>query len=448
MITVPVFTRLMSRDEYGQYSVFVSWQAVVEIFISLKLYSGVYNKGLSRYRDKMDEYALSMQYVATFSTAVLMAVYMIFRKPINAFTGMSTILTFGLLLELLMTTPVAFWSVKERYKYKYREFVIATVVFAVVNPLIGIISVLLSDNKGIARIYALIMVQILYGIFFYVVNIIKGKGKFNVQFARYALSFNIPLLPHYISEYILNSSDRIMIQKLQGYSFAGLYSVAYGLGMLLTIITSSINQALVPWIYQSLDRKNFDAIRRVTSALGFLMIVLLAGFIILAPEFICMFAGQSYADAMYVISPVCVSIFLLFWYTICANIEFYYEKNTFTMFISIVGAACNIGLNFVFIPKYGFVAAGYTTLFSYMVYGIGHMIFSQYVFRKIEKETLFGSRVYVLQMSLILISGIGVSFLYGYRFIRYGILLMMALGAVLVRRRIVSLIKSVTDNYY
>ena len=46
IITVPIFTRLMSQEEYGQFSVFMSWQSIIEILVSLRLYAGVYNKGL------------------------------------------------------------------------------------------------------------------------------------------------------------------------------------------------------------------------------------------------------------------------------------------------------------------------------------------------------------------------------------------------------------------
>ena len=36
-ITVPLFTRLLTTDEYGQFSVYTSWQGILAIFITLNL---------------------------------------------------------------------------------------------------------------------------------------------------------------------------------------------------------------------------------------------------------------------------------------------------------------------------------------------------------------------------------------------------------------------------
>lgn len=447
IITVPIFTRLMSQEEYGQFSVFMSWQSIIEILVSLRLYAGVYNKGLNKYSDKMNEYALTMQYITTILTFILCSIYMIFRRQVGSFTGLSTTITIGMFAELLLSTPISYWSIKERYKYQYKGFVIATIIFAIVNPIIGIIAVLSSDNKGEARIYALIWVQIIYGLIFYLINCINGKWKFNIEHAKFALIFNIPLLPHYLSEYILNSSDRIMIEKMQGYSYAGLYSVAYGMGMILTMLTTSINQALVPWMYQSFKHKKFEYVRKVTTAIGMILIIPLSIFIILAPEMINIFAGKSYAPSIYVIPPVCCSIFILFWYTICANIEFFYEKNKFTMYISIVGALCNIGLNYILIPQFGFVAAGYTTLISYMIYGIGHLFFSQIIFYKAEGRYLFSNRIYISQLFLIFSVSIVASFLYEFVLVRYILCLIIVIVIIYYRNIILSLIQMIRDNY-
>lgn len=194
--------------------------------------------------------------------------------------------------------------------------------------------------------------------------------------------FNIPLIPHYFSEYILNQSDRIMIKKMCSLSDVAFYSVAYNAGMLLTIITSSLNQALTPWLYQSLDDKNYCQIGKTIMSLAALIMVPLIIFICLAPEAIYILAGDKYASAVYVIPPVAGSIVFLFLYTNFANIEFYYDYNKFTMYISMIGAILNLALNYVFINLFGFVAAGYTTFACFFVYCFGHYLFMEFIMKK------------------------------------------------------------------
>ena len=47
---------------------------------------------------------------------------------------------------------------------------------------------------------------------------------------------------------------------------------------------------------------------------------------------------------------------------------FYFEENSYLVKGSILSAVLNIVLNFLLIPVFGYVVAGYTTLFSYIVF--------------------------------------------------------------------------------
>lgn len=443
VLSVPLFTRIMSTEQYGQYNAYLSWEAVFEIFVSFRLYAGVYDKGMNKYKDRRDEYALSMQYTCSVLTIICVSIYLILYKFINQLTGLSTLITVAMFIELFLCTPMKFWSVKKRYEFDYKSIVIATMILALLNPVVGILVVYVSNEKGLARILSLIVVNIIYGLVFYVINIVKGRWKYRVDLARFAIKFNAPLLPHYFSEYILNSSDKIMIQKIIGYSEVGLYSVAYSAGMLLTIVTTSINQALVPWLYQEMDKSSFKRINTVICSIGFIVLLPLTLFILLAPELVLLLAGDVYSQSVYVIPPVCASIFFLFWYTLCANVEFYYDKNKFTMFISLIGALVNVFLNLVFIPLFGYLAAGYTTLFSYMVYGIGHMIFMEKVFFKKEGKRLFNAKVYIPQMVCILFVCIGANFIYGYLWIRIISICTIFIVLFLLKNKIKSIIREV-----
>ena len=59
-ITVPVFTRLLNTAEYGELSVYTSWQAVAMYVITLGVIYGGFNNGMMRYRDDREGYASSV----------------------------------------------------------------------------------------------------------------------------------------------------------------------------------------------------------------------------------------------------------------------------------------------------------------------------------------------------------------------------------------------------
>ena len=57
LITTPIFTRILTTEEYGQYNVFNSWLGIVAVFVSLNLYQGVYAQGLVRFTDDRKEFS-------------------------------------------------------------------------------------------------------------------------------------------------------------------------------------------------------------------------------------------------------------------------------------------------------------------------------------------------------------------------------------------------------
>lgn len=444
VITVPIFSRLLTKSEYGYVSTFLSWRNVFLIFTSFNLSAGVYNKGLSKYKNDRNGYCLAMQYTTSFLTVTFYVVYLIAHKYINSFTDMSTLVTSLMFLNLFFSTAQGFWNVKEQYSFRYRGVVVGSIALALADPIISLIFVThASNDKYIARIIGIVIAQVIIGLFFYVVNIIRAKGKFSFSYIKFAIGFNLPLIPHYFSEYILNQSDRIMIQKLTNYENVALYSVAYSTGMVMTLVSSSLNQAITPWLYKTLDKKEFEKIKKTLLPIGLLLMVPIVLFIAFAPEVIYVMAGPQYAEARYVIPPVAGSILFLFFYTNFANIEFYYDYNKFTMYISLIGAAINIILNFMFINMFGYIAAAYTTFASFFIYFIGHYLFMSYIVKKKENVKIFELREMLGLSFALLVMMIIMSLLYSNIILRYSVIAIIIIAAIIKRKAIIHLIKDV-----
>lgn len=70
IITVPIFTRLMSTEQYGYYTAYISWYNILLVFTSLNLFYGVYNNAMMKFRDDRAGYTSSMQGLVWMSTGV------------------------------------------------------------------------------------------------------------------------------------------------------------------------------------------------------------------------------------------------------------------------------------------------------------------------------------------------------------------------------------------
>lgn len=323
--------------------------------------------------------------------------------------------------------------------------VIVTLLKSALNPILGLLFVFTWDSHHeMARILGIAISEVCISGSILVYQFLKGKTFFDKKFWKYALSFNIPLLPHYLSGTILNQGDRIMIQKMVGRGEVAIYSIAYNVGMLIQIFTNAINNAMTPWMYERLNEKDFKAIRKNTTyiLLGLAMIIIALMFF--APEVVLIFGSKKYIDAIYVVPPVAASVFFIFLFNIFAIPQMYYEDKRFMPIASMIAAVLNLILNYIFIRIYGYFAAGYTTLVCYIVYSIGHFYFSKAVCKKhMPGVELFEIQKIVLIGSFLVGCSILFNFLYRFTIIRY------FLGGVLVtilliqKKKIVCLIKEI-----
>ena len=154
------------------------------------------------------------------------------------------------------------------------------------------------------------------------------------------------------------------------------------------------------------------------------MAIVLILLIAFAPECIYVFAGSKYVDAVKIVPSVATSLYFIFMYQIFANVEFYYKRNKFIAYASMSGAVLNLILNYFGIKLFGYIAAGYTTLICYIIFGVAHYAFMN----KICKEELNGTRLFDIKTVLgiaigLIVFSILMIFIYPYTIIRYIILL-------------------------
>ena len=55
IITTPIFTRLLSESEYGEYGVFISWMGILSCFVTMFIFSGLYPQAIVKYDSRKDE---------------------------------------------------------------------------------------------------------------------------------------------------------------------------------------------------------------------------------------------------------------------------------------------------------------------------------------------------------------------------------------------------------
>lgn len=235
IITMPIFTRLLPIKEYGKFNIFNSWVSLLTIFISLNLYSGVCSQGLVKNEEKRNEFASSLQGLSFTLSVFWLIIFILFKKRLSEFLGLSNFQLFSIVLLVWTNSSFNFWATRKRVEFEYKKLIRLTLIIIILKPILGILFVLNFEDKVNGRILSILLVNLCFYPLLFYKQIKEGKKFYHKEYWLYALKFNIPLIPHYLSNSILSVSDRIMIGKLIGESAAGIYGLAYSLSMITTL---------------------------------------------------------------------------------------------------------------------------------------------------------------------------------------------------------------------
>ena len=404
-LVVPVYVRLLTTAEYGEWAVFQSWSEILIIFASLNLFAGVYTKKLVDMTNEKDrnQYTASMQGLGTTVTIALFIVYSLAHEWSNKIIGLDTPYILLLFLYFIVYPALCFWSTRQRVEYRYRSMVAITALISVLTPITSIALLYYTNLRAKSLILGFLAIQCIFGTFLYFYHFYKGKCFFHKEHWLYAARFNVPLIPHYLSLIILAQSDRIMIKYFCGESDAGIYSFAYQIALTINVLISAINGSRVPWTYEQLKARIYTKLKNVTNVLVILIGAVSIVFSLFSPEIIGILGTADYKIATYVIPIVVLGIFFTFVYDLYAAVEFYYGATRFVMYASTTGAILNIVLNLIFIPTFGFIAAAYTTLTCYIVFMLTHFLF----YKKVISAEKLNEQVYdnnFIFLSLLVIS--------------------------------------------
>lgn len=141
--------------------------------------------------------------------------------------------------------------------------------------------------------------------------------------------------------------------------------------------------------------------------------------------------------------PIVGSLLIVFVYQQFLNIHFYYGENRIVFTASIVAAGLNLVLNAIFIRMFGYIAAGYTTLVSYIVIAVLYYISMKRISenRKIEYKDYFDISFIFHVITIFGCSALIVVLLYPYPWIRYIIVMIIAISVIVMQKYILNFVK-------
>lgn len=371
-ITIPIFTRLLTQDDFGAYNNFYAWTTLMSIIVSFSLDATIIS-AKHDFRTKIEQYVLSMAALSSVSALLWLVAVNVFSGYAESVFNLNIAYVNCIFIYTLFMPIITLFQTWERYRYEYKWTVATGLLVSLSTAVLSVALVYGLPDKLTGRIIGQVAPVVVIGSLLLAAIIKKGRHV-DVSMWKYALPIALPFIPHLISVNLLGTMDKIMLPFFCGYEDTAIYSLAFSCGMVVTIISSSIISMLGPWLSDRLAKGSLDSIRKKTKPFfvafsGFAVLVSL-----LAPELVYLLGGAQYADASYILPPIILSSICQFAYSMYGCVE-QFKKKTGRMALATVSAVVlKLIFNFMTIPFFGYIGAAYTTLLSYLWLAIAHVL--------------------------------------------------------------------------
>lgn len=420
MILIPLYVRLMSVDEYGIYTLFLSWEGIIMVFTTLNVANYAFNNCLIQNEDEKESITSSLLgfiYVLTFFWIIVFCIFSNFWP--NIF-GMDINYILLVAADSLFVVIIDLWMARQKFDFKYKNVVIITILGSLLKLAFGVYFVYYAQDKALVAILVYTLVQAFLALIISINIFYKGKKFFILKYWKYVILFNIPLIPHLLSTRILQQANRLIINKYCSVSDVAIYGFSSKITESMLIFNAAILSSLIPWTYRKIKNKEYSNINN-SVFLSIVIIALLNLFLILlAPEVINILGTDEYKDAIYIIPPVALSVYFMYLFNVFVNVSYFYEANKLIMIVSVISAIINIVLNIFFIPYFGYMIAGYITLISYILLFVMHIFLYKYVCKKNNIfDNIYDLKTIIIFSLLFSVAGLLIIFLYDKTLIRY-----------------------------
>lgn len=447
MVTTPIYTRILSFAEYGVTSTYIAWENVLFMVTSLCLYKALMNLYKRYDHSEKDMILSSVLALGGIVTTLWFFVFLSFRKQLVYFMGIPEILIACLFISFIFNSAIQSWMLHKRYIYEYKKVVATIISMVAVSSIFGIFNVLFIAQTAVSKILPNVCVIVIIGSAVYIRSFRKNSKFYNKEIWAFALSFAVPLLPHYLSEFVLQSSDKLMINYMCDLSDVAVYSVAYSVGSLLSMMTSAIDATFAPFEYEAIRQGKY---RQLSDASNY-MLIIVATFVLIImffrTEIVLIFGGKKYIESSRIIIPICIGLYFNFEFRLFARIQEYYEYRKRVVIPSILAALLNLVLNYYYINLFGYSAAAYTTFFCYAFFCLIHYWFYIDTCKKENKGISLYDIKKIMFISLGVICGGGAVGLLTFNIvIKYSILVFIIVGSFKRRKEIMIFLNKVVHS--
>lgn len=392
LLLYPLITEFLTAFDYFVFGTAMGYMGLFGMLADLgmsPLFQNAFFKKEKHYRKFWSKYlGFLLLYKLFYGMVAGTMIWLVFRNELPSDR-------LWLIIGLLVTPLVTFDLTRGvgmrlmQFKHKHRVVHLSTAIAGALTVVTTFITIYIMKLGYLGFFISNFVSVIFQGIFF--AFVIYGKERILPSFQlkrrqiKGWLKISLPLVPHKFSDYLLTSSDRIVLDQYLGVSnvstaTVGMYNVAYNFASYFNSFSGQVNTVVSP-IYFSLFRDKNPRVHLIIRQFTFIWLAFnyiaatLAG---LWSKEVFAFFFMNNNDGLETAYKYTVFLFMAFCYRplYVASVEFViFKEKTMSLFkITTAAGILNVVLNLALVPIFGIEAAIFSTFLCYMYMGVsGHL---------------------------------------------------------------------------
>ena len=220
----------------------------------------------------------------------------------------------------------------------------------------------------------------------------------------HALKVSLPMIPHYYTGYLVNSSNKIVMDMSNvSVKSIGEYNFAQQFSSMAESAVFAIETAIKPINYESIKNNRENDSKRAIYIYAILTYTMTFLFALWCKE---VFEMMVHNEVLLNSYPLAAFLVLSYnyrpMYIAATNVMFFYEKTMKVLKITMVAGLIALIANICFIPKFGLVAAAVITYVSFLYQGYSGFFTKEFKEKSTVSYPFIG--IFAFQLSITVIA--------------------------------------------
>lgn len=401
MLLIPIFSYMLSPEQYGQIDLIINTSQLIIPIISLGIIEAIFRFAMDSREDKYFIYStctmiIFLGLILLFIIINLMGVY--------SYDYVKLMFMY-IVSSLLYSSNLQFARALEKIKlYIFTTFLVTLVmlllnILFLVNLNLGVFGYIISNI--LANIIGMLNIFIFSKTYRYF-----SIKNISIKKSTILLKYSIPTIANTISWWITNASDRYIITLMLGVSANGLYSMACKIPSIMSLFTGVFSQAWQISAIKEYEKNELESFYSdIFEKYAFSLIIstsIVISIIKLVSENML---DLNYKNIWLYVPFLIISVKFSAISSFVGTIYTARKKNFMVTLSTIIGAMINIILNIILIPKFGINGASISTLVSYICVVAFRIIdINRYIRLNINYKKYIYSIILLILQSILLIS--------------------------------------------